>query len=91
MAHREPRAKKKKKERERTQSMMRWTSAITCAVEQGMFTQNHSFLGIYICSIPGLLVKIKVQVDTFLSHSEAGKNQGNQGKNFLALTLLDKV
>lgn len=37
----------------------------TCAMGQGMFTLNHSFLGIYICSRPGLLVRIEVQFDIF--------------------------
>lgn len=49
--------------------------AITCAVGQGTFIQNHHFLGIYLCSRPGLLVRIEVQSDTFLSHRVPFRNR----------------
>lgn len=80
---------------QRTQSMVRWTGAVICAVGQGVFTQNHSFSGISICFTPGLLVRIEVQADTFLSHGAPFRSRKSvsfyQRKDFSALTLLAKV
>lgn len=48
---------------------------IACQVEvccgQGAVTQSSSFQGVYICSRPGLLVRIKVLVKTLLSQRAA--------------------